>query len=71
MDVARNLQVKDLSRKETDEEEYRKGVDSKQDIMNTFVDEARSVSSTLDELVATPIFLVIQEEFIEAPKVET
>ena len=48
MDVARNLQVKDLSRKETDEEEYRKGVDSKQDIMNTFVDEARSVSTTLD-----------------------
>ena len=28
--------------------EYRKGVDSKQDIKNTFVDEARSVSTTLD-----------------------
>ena len=58
MEVAKELQVKELSREDTDEEEIRNNVDEvdeneDQDIINDiFVDETRSVSSTLDELIA-------------------
>ena len=58
IDFAKELQLKELSREDTEEEEIRNNIEGAaenedQDITNdSFVVETRSLSSTLDELIA-------------------